>query len=193
MTKRRSKIFWLDVETTGTDHKIHDIWQLAYLIEIDGVVREEGKMLIRPDNFDTIDERALEVGGTTIEELEKIDYNIADAVADLKNVWGKYVDKYDRADKFVVAGYFIHFDIKFLRKLFSRVGDRYGIGSYCFTALLHVDTFVGIAVGKFGFRFENHKLETVCKKLKIPLKKAHDSLEDIKATKKLYEMLGELS
>ena len=191
--KRRSKILWLDVETTGTDYKIHDIWQLAYLIEIDGVVREEGKILIRPDNFDTIDESALKIGGTTVEELEKIDYNIADAVADLKDVWGKYVDKYDRNDKFVVAGYFVRFDIDFLRSLFFRVGDKYGIGSYCFSALLHVDSFVALAVGKFGFRFENHKLETVCKKLKIPLKNAHDSLEDIKATKKLYEMLGELS
>jgi len=191
--KRRSKILWLDVETTGTDHKIHDIWQLAYIIEIDGVVVEECEMMIRPDNMDAIDDKALEIGGITREELEKIDYNIADAVADLKKSWAKFIDKFDRDDKFVIVGYWVHFDAQFLREMFVKAGDRYGIGSWAFTALLDVSSFVAVAVGKYNFRFDNFKLETVCKKLKIPLKNAHDSLEDIKATKKLYEMLGELS
>ena len=191
--KRRSKILWLDVETTGTDYKIHDIWQLAYIIEIDGVVVEECEMLIRPDNMDAIDDKALEIGGITREELEKIDYNIADAVADLKKSWAKFIDRYDRDDKFVIVGYYVNFDAQFLREMFVKAGDRYGIGSWCFSCLLDVSSFVAIAVGKFGFRFENHKLETVCEKLKIPLEKAHDSMQDIRATRALYNMLGELS
>jgi len=191
--KRRSKILWLDVETTGTDYKIHDIWQLAYIIEIDGVVVEECEMLIRPDNMDAIDDKALEIGGITREELEKIDYNIADAVADLKKSWAKFIDRYDRDDKFVIVGYYVNFDAQFLREMFVKAGDRYGIGSWCFSCLLDVSSFVAIAVGKFGFRFENHKLETVCEKLKIPLEKAHDSMQDIRATRALYNILGELS
>jgi len=193
MTKRRSKLLYLDCETTGIDPTINDIWQLAYIIEIDGVVVEECEMLIRPDNMNAIDDKALEIGGITREELEKIDYNIADAVADLKKSWSRFIDKYDRDDKFVIVGYYVNFDAQFLREMFVKAGDRYGIGSWCFSCLLDVSTFVAIAVGKYQFRFKNHKLETVCEKLKIPLKKAHDSLEDIKATKKLYEMLGELS
>ena len=193
MTKRRSKLLYLDCETTGIDPTINDIWQLAYIIEIDGVVVEECEMLIRPDNMNAIDDKALEIGGITREELEKIDYNIADAVADLKKSWAKFIDKFDRDDKFVIVGYYVNFDAQFLREMFVKVGDRYGIGSWCFSCLLDVSTFVAIAVGKFGFRFENHQLKTVCAKLRIPLKKAHDSLENIKATKKLYEMLGELN
>ena len=192
--KRRSKLFWLDCETTGTDYKIHDIHELAFLIELDGVVVHEESFKIRPDNFDTIELKALEISGTTVEELEKIDFTIADAVRRLKEVWSIYVDKYDRDDKFIIAGYYIKFDVDFLRSMFTdKVGDRYGIGSYCFSCLLDVSTFVAVAVGKYNFRFKNHKLETVCEKLKIPLEKAHDSMQDIRATRALYNMLGELS
>ena len=189
--KRRSKILWLDTETTGLDPKLNDIWQLAYLIEIDGEVKEEGEMMIRPSNMDTVEDDALKIGGVTREELESLDYTIADAVEDLKDVFGKYVDKYDRKDKFVVAGYFVRFDIDFLREMFFKSGDRYGIGSWCFTCLLDVPSFVAIGVAKYGMRFQNFKLETVCKKLGVEFK-AHDALEDIKATRVLYEALGGL-
>ena len=189
--RRRSKRLWIDCETSGLDPKLNDIWQLAYLIEIDGEVIEEGEMMIRPSNMDTIEDKALEVGGITKEELEKIDYTIKDAVEDLKDVFGKYVDKYDKEDKFVVAGYFIHFDYQFLREMFFKSGDRYGVGSWCFTCLLDVPSFISIGVAKYGMRFENFKLETVCKKLDVPLK-AHNALSDIKATRILYEALGGL-
>ena len=189
--RRRSKRLWIDCETSGLDPKLNDIWQLAYLIEIDGEVIEEGEMMIRPSNMDTIEDKALEVGGITKEELEKIDYTIKDAVEDLKDVFGKYVDKYDKEDKFVVAGYFIHFDYQFLREMFFKSGDRYGIGSWCFTCLLDVPSFISIGVAKYGMRFPNFKLETVCKKLDVPLK-AHNALSDIKATRILYEALGGL-
>ena len=34
------KVFWFDVETTGLDSKIHDIIQLACIIEINGEIKE---------------------------------------------------------------------------------------------------------------------------------------------------------
>jgi DNA polymerase-3 subunit epsilon len=148
-------------------------------------------MMIRPSNMDTIDEKALEVGGVTKEELESLDYTITDAVEDLKSIWGKYIDKYDKEDKFVVAGYFVRFDVDFLREMFFKSGDRYGIGSWCFTCLLDVPSFISVGVAKYGMRFKNFKLETVCEKLGVPLK-AHNALSDIKATRILYEALGGL-
>ncbi len=188
MRSKTRKLLWVDCETSGTNPEIHDIWSLAYLIEINEQIEYEGTMLIRPWNFDTIQEEALKVGGTTVEELEKIDYTISDAVRDLKNVWGRYVDKYDKLDKFVIGGFYVRFDVDFIRSMFKKAGDKYGIGSYAFTPLMDVSSFVGEYVLRSGMRFPNYKLGTVCDKLGIKLT-PHIALDDIKATRELYYTL----
>lgn len=188
---KRKKVLWIDVETSGTNPEIHDVWSLAYLVEINGKIEHEEKMLIRPSNFDTIDLEALKVGGITVEELEKIDYTISDAVRDLKKVWKKYIDKYNKEDKFIVGGYFVRFDVDFLRSMFQKVGDRYGIGSWCYTALLDVPSFVAEYMLKSGVKFPNFKLETVCNKFGIEFD-AHDAMEDIRATRELYYILKDM-
>ena len=184
LSGKRKKILWVDTETTGLDPVLHDIWSLAYLVDIDGKVEEEGELLIRPYNFDTIQEEALKVGGITVEELEKVDYSIVDAVEDLKKVWGKYIDKYDKSDKFIVGGYFVRFDCDFLRSMFKKAGDRYGIGSWCFTPLLEVSAFVAEQVMKARLRLSNFKLATVCERYGIEFD-AHIAMEDVKATRQL--------
>lgn len=188
---KRQKILWIDCETTGTDPLIHDIWQLAYLIEIDGEIVDGENMYIRPWNTKNIEDRALEVGGTTIDKLLKIDLELPQAVANVKRSWVKYVNKYDREDKFVIAGYWVNFDAGFLRQSFHKAGDKYGIGSWCFSPCLDVASFVAVAIAKHGFRFPNYKLETVCDRLGIPIQ-AHDALSDIYATRTLYQALGGL-
>ena len=185
---KRSKILWIDCETTGTEPKVNDIWQLAYLIEIDGEIVDGENMYIRPYNVKNIEEKALEIGGTTIDKLLDIKLTVSQAVPKIKKTWAKYIDKFNRDDKFVIAGYWVHFDADFLRQMFHKAGDKYGIGSWCFSPLLDVSTFVGIAVAMKGFRFPNYKLETVCDRLGIPLE-AHDALSDIHATRTLYQAL----
>ena len=186
--KKRRKTLWVDTETTGLDPELQDIWSLAYIIDIDGKVEADGSMLIRPYNFDTIQEDALKVGNTTVEELEKIDFTIVDAIRELKKVWGRYIDKYNKMDKFVLGGYFVRFDADMLRAAFKKAGDKYGIGSLCFTPLLDVSAFVAQHVAKFGLRLPNFKLETVCKHYGIGLE-AHDAIEDIRAARELYILL----
>ena len=185
---KRSKILWVDVETTGVDPVANDIWQLAYLIEIDGKVVDGENMYIRPHNVANIEQKALEVGGTSIEKLLEIELLVSQAVANIKAKWAKYVDKFDKRDKFVLAGYWVNFDSNFLRQLFTKAGDKFGIGSWCFSPCLDVASFVAIAVAKHNFRFPNYKLETVCGKLGIPIE-AHDALSDIYATRTLYSAL----
>ena len=186
--KRKSKILWLDCETTGLDPELQDIWSFAYIIDIDGEVEYEGSMKIRPYNFDTIDDEALKVGGITVEELEKIDFTVVDAIEELKKVWGRYVDKYNKMDKFVIGGYFVRFDADMLRSTFKKAGDRYGIGSWAFSPLLDVSTFVAQHVAKFKLRLPNFKLATVCKHFGIEFE-AHDAMEDVRAARELYLLL----
>ena len=190
--KKPTKILWMDCETTGTDPIKNDIWQFAHLIEIDGEIVDGENMYIRPHNINNIEDQALEIGGTTITKLLEIETTVAQAVASIKRKWALYINKYDKKDKFVMAGYWIHFDNSFLRQMFAKAGDdKYGIGSWCFSPCIDVASFVAIAVAKHGFRFPNYKLETVCDRLGIPID-AHDALSDVHATRTLYTALGGL-
>jgi len=187
----RRKILWIDCETTGTNPEFHDIWQLAFLIEIDEEIEYEENLLIRPYNFDTIQQSALAAGNTSVEELEKIDTPITHVVDRLKSVWEKYIDKYNRSDKFVIAGYNVRFDYNFLYEMFKKAGDKYGLGSWAYWPVRDVATYVADIAILSGFEFDNFQLSTVCKKFGIEFE-AHDAVEDIKATKKLYEILMEI-
>ncbi len=188
---KRQKILWIDCETTGVDPKKNDIWQLAYLIEIDGEIVDGENLFIRPYNVKNITEEACEIGGTTIEKLLEIELSLKQAIANIKSKFALYINKFDRNDKFVIAGYWVHFDAGFLRQSFKKAGDKYGIGSWCFSPCLDVASFVAVAIAKHGFRFPNYKLETVCDRLGIPIK-AHDALSDVYATRTLYAALGGL-
>ena len=186
--KYRSKILWLDTETTGTNAKRHDIWQIAYLVEIDGNIVDGMEMKIRPSRIENATEKALEVGGVTREKLSEIETDIVEAVSTLKESWSKYIDKYDRNDKFVMAGYNVRFDYEFVYEMFKKAGDKYGLGSWCFWPVLDVASFLGDAISRYALRFPNYKLGTVCENLGIDFE-AHDALEDIRATMRLYKVL----
>ena len=186
-TKRR-KILWIDCETTGLDPVANDIWQLAYLIDINGKIEETADLKIRPYNIQNYSLKALEMARIKPEDLEALDYNIVDATFDVKETWGKYIDKYDKEDKFVVAGYNVKFDREFLYEMFKKAGDKYGLGSWCFWPALDVSSWVAQHIYKFKLRLPNYKLKTVCKYYNIELE-AHDALSDITATRELYYLL----
>jgi DNA polymerase III epsilon subunit-like protein len=63
-------LFHVDTETTGFDSKKHEIIELAFAIEIDGIVHCEMDLFMRPEKWDTIDQKALDSNGWTIERLK---------------------------------------------------------------------------------------------------------------------------
>ena len=117
-----SKIFYFDTETTGLNPKRHDIIQLAYIVEIDGEVKEEGQFKLQPMNYDTIDRGALEVNKITIEQLKT--YQQPKLVhGQIVNLLDKYVDKYNKLDKFIPTGYNVQFDMDmFIRAVTKAFG-----------------------------------------------------------------------
>lgn len=178
------KIFWIDLETTGTSHYKHDIIQLAGLVDIDGVVVEEINLRIKPINMDAIDNKALEVNQKTRAEIAaypapQLAFNT------FKTHLGKYVDPYDKQDKFVPAGYFVKFDLDFLRSYFRKMKDKY-FGSWFTSVFIDVQTFVAMEVTAGRLSLPNYKLGTVCGVCQIEIN-AHDALSDIKATRMIYE------
>ena len=181
------KILWLDTETTGLEPQKNAIIQMAVLIEIEGKIKEELNLFLRPMDIDKVEQEALDIHGHTKEKIWEFPPP-EKAMARLQKTMLNHVNKFDKSDKFVMAGYFVRFDMDFLRALFEKLGDKY-FGSWFFSVSYDVQNLVAERVAR-GFRAPNYKLETVCEQFGVKID-AHDALSDIKATRKLNLLLKE--
>lgn len=187
-----NKIIFIDTETGGINAEKSALIQLSGIIEVDGTEKEKFNFYIKPFKNSEVNEKALEVQGRTLEELETEKY-IDESIIYKKflEILDKYIDKYDKNDKFIVAGYNVKFDIDILKAFFERNNNKF-LFSYFNSSML--DPLYSVRLLQVAGMLpvlENNKLETWCKYFNIELK-AHDSLQDITATKKLIEKLIEL-
>ena len=182
-----SKIFWFDTETTGLDPHKNAMIQLGAIVEINGQIKEELMFLFKPYPEAEIDDRALQVNNRSKKEIMGFpDCTIA--LQGLKKKLSKYVNKYNKNDKFICAGFNVGFDIGFLRRTFERCGDNY-FGSWFFNAPLDVWTVVSMAILKLGLRLPNYKLVTICDYFNIPILSEHNAIDDIRGTRDLFYFL----
>lgn len=182
------KILYADTETTGLDPKIHDIVQLAVIIEIDGKVKEKLQWFVQPFNWKDINAEALKINGFTIEQLKTFTEPIA-VYRNLILIFDKYIDRYNKNDKFGLAGYNGQFDRRMLNEFFLKNGDKY-FGSYVDYHILDPASLLYLLEYKGALRLKDYHLETACKYFNIEIK-AHDAMEDIIATRKLTHKLLE--
>ncbi len=182
------KVFYLDAETTGLDPKKNDIIQLAYLIEIDGEVKEEGDIYCQPFDYNTVNAKALEVNQLSTAKIKEFP-TPQEAYGKLIKILDKYVDKYDKKDKFSPAGYNAGFDTNFLKQFFFKNNNKY-YGAYFDYHILDPSVLLFILEYRGLLKLENYKLETVCKHFGIELK-AHNAMSDIKATREVFYKLLE--
>lgn len=175
------KILWFDCETTGLDPYRNGMIQIAALVEIDGEIKEELNLFLRPLDTDKVDQEALDVNGHTDVEIWEFP-PAEEAMVKFQEALGRHVDKFDKSDKFVMAGYFVRFDMDFLRALFVKLEDRY-FGSWFFNVTYDVQALIAERILR-GFRSPNYKLVTMCREFGIEID-AHDALSDIKATRTL--------
>ena len=186
------KIIFIDTETGGVNAEKSALIQLSGIIEVDGTEKEKFNFYIKPFENSEVNQKALEVQGRTLEEL-RTDKYIDERIIYKKflEILDKYIDKYDKNDKFIVAGYNVKFDIDILKAFFERNNNKF-LFSYFNSSML--DPLYSVRLLQVAGMLpvlENNKLETWCKYFNIELK-AHDSLQDITATKKLIEKLIEL-
>ena len=102
----------------------------------------------------------------------------------------KYVDKFNRADKFYMVGQNTKFDYDFMTEWFKRNGNPYFYG-YVNYHLLDVIQATALFTVAGKMKLQNMKLGTVCEHFGIPLK-AHDALEDIRATRQVFYKYAEI-
>lgn len=181
------KILYFDCETTGTNSQKHEITQLSGMIEIEGEIVEEFNYFLKPTNWDTIDPEALKVTGKTLEDLRAYP-DAREAFNSLRSTLEKHVNKYDRNDKLYPAGHNVGFDVEFLQTFWKKYGNVYGTGSYQNWRFLDTRILANFLAAHDLINPVNITLGELCKYYNIPLK-AHDAMEDIRATRELHKSL----
>jgi DNA polymerase-3 subunit epsilon len=180
----KKNYFYVDTETTNTDPRT------GAVIGIGAVCNgEEFHTLIKPHEGAVVAHKALDVNGLTITELETAPTN-KEAVGMLCSFLEKSVDKYDKTDKLIMAGFNVGFDDRFLRSLFQLAGNPF-LGAYKWSTLYDVQVPAIAYLQPERGSMENFKLGTVAKQLGIDMagRKLHTALDDIKLTIEVDEIL----
>lgn len=183
------KILFIDTETGGLSQNSALI-QLSGIVQIDKTEAEVFNFYVKPFPNSEVTDEALAIQNRTREEVETFeDEEIV--FQKFISILDKYIDKYDKNDKFILAGYNVNFDKEVLNRFFRRNKNNFFF-SYVQGAVL--DPLYMITPLQLLNKIpvlDNNKLETWCEYFNISLD-AHDSLEDIKATKKLARELMRL-
>ena len=182
------KILVYDVETTGILYWRNGIHQISGEVVIDGETKEVFNFRVRPNPRCVIDEEALKVCHVTREQIEQYP-PMEEVYRQLVAMLSKYVDKYDKQDKFFLAGYNnASFDNYFLKAFFVQNGDNY---FYSWFWVNSIDVMVLATQHLLAerHRMPDFKQETVARTLGIPLEteKLHDASYDIYLTKEIYK------
>ncbi len=183
-----AKLFMYDLETTGINCKKNGIHQISGFIKIDGVRKESFNFHVRPFEGAVIDDKALEVGSVTREQIMAypLGYEVYRQIIAMLS---KYVDRYNRQDKFFLVGYNIaHFDNEFFREFFRMCGDNY-FGSWFWSNCIDVMSLASQHLIATRHNMENFKQSTVAKALGIEVEegKLHDACYDMELCDRIYE------
>jgi len=205
------KILWCDVETTGLDCNRNGIVQIAFLMDIGGIVVDSLVCNVQPfdedmtgftlqddgpelnynevkQNIETMGELRLPASNIKVSQL-LTHITPKEAYGRITAFLNKYIDKYDKLDKAWFGGYNSQFDLNFVKRFFIKNGDEY-LGSYINWRVL--DPMYILYNKDYraepGERLDSMKLKDVCIHYElehIP----HDPMSDIKATRKLWYIL----
>lgn len=184
------KLVFFDLETTGTNPGKHGIHQISGQIVIDGVIKETFDFHVQPNPRAMIEDEALKVGGVTREQI--LAYPPMQQVyQEFVAMLGKYVDKFNKKDKFFLVGYNnAAFDNQFLHGFFLQNGDVY-FGSWFWSNSIDVMVLASAYLATRRPDMENFKLSTVAKTLGVNVndESLHDAMYDIELTKAVFDIV----
>lgn len=182
------KLCFLDVETTGTNPGKNAIHQLSGKIYIDGELKENFDFHLRPFEGAEIEDDALSVGGVTKEQIMEYP-DQAQVFKQFVAMLSKYVNRYDKTDKFYMVGYNCQsFDSAFIRALFKVNNDDF-YGSWFWSHTLDVMILATAHLLDERAGMKNFKLSTVAEKCGCVIEEGslHNSSYDVELTKSVYD------
>ncbi len=184
------KVIAFDCETTGINPEAYALITISGAIVIEGVVQEYFDFKMAPLPNDQVTAEALEVNCLSVEEIDKYPDPIITLHRDVLPMLDKYINKYDKKDKFYPFGYNVGFDQNFFNTWVKKCGIKYGVGSYMHWCSLDLMQVVNVLeyTGVLPDSLPNRKLSTIAAHYGVPLE-AHVGLSDIKATLLLGQMI----
>lgn len=184
------KLLFFDLETTGTNPGRNGIHQISGQIVINGKKVEDFDFHVQPNPKAQIEEAALQVAGVTREQV--LSYPaMGEVYAQFVAMLGKYVDKFNKKDKFFLVGYNnAAFDNQFLRGFFLQNGDNY-FGSWFWANTIDVMVLATAYLAERRPEMKNFKLSTVAMFLGVAVSddSLHNAFYDIELTKAIYEIV----
>ena len=119
------KLLFFDLETTGIKYWRNGVHQISGEIVIDGVTKESFNFNVCPHPQCEIEEEALRICNVSKEQIQAYP-PMREVYVKFVNMLSKYVDKFDKKDKFFLVGYNnASFDNHFLKAFFVQNGDNY--------------------------------------------------------------------
>lgn len=178
-------IYVTDVETTGTDERVHEIIEISLLRMNDGLQKT---FLMQPTNFDVIEEAALRVNGHKLEDLKR--GFAVDPTTNEKRVYGKREEVLVEIEQFllddcvtsperVLVGHNVQFDIRFIQALWEVCGQK---ETYPF-GRMYIDTMQVAVFLDFASdhdRQGGYHLNGLVKDLEVKKEKAHRADADVR-------------
>jgi DNA polymerase-3 subunit epsilon len=183
-----NKLFWNDLETTGTDPHLNSIIQIACMIEENGEIVDSFESKMSPIPGRQIDPKALQINGLTVEEIMEYP-NPREVYPELRKFCAKHGTKGDKLNRFIPAGYNNGFDLDFLLDWHTTMDSKYAFWDYL--QFQPIDPYpVLVSMWRCGIiSTKDLKLGTVCEHFGIQID-AHEAMSDIKAAREVaYRVL----
>jgi DNA polymerase-3 subunit epsilon len=184
------KLFFYDLETTGTKFWKNGIHQISGAIVIDGEIKEKFDFKVKPYETALIEEEALKIANVTKEQIMEYP-SMKDVYSKIITMLSKYVDKFNKKDKFHLVGYNnASFDNPFFRAFFVQNNDVY-FGSWFWSDSIDVMVLASYKLLNKRSELIDFKQSSVAKYLGIEIddSKLHDAEYDIEICIKIFNML----
>lgn len=179
-----NKTIWIDMETGGLDPKTHEITQIAAILDIDGEIKDQFDILLRPSAENKVSPGALAIQKRELKEVMARPIGQAEGFAAYRDT----LERWTTYGKASWGGQNCPFDRGFSKAFFATHGDVADHLKYfdaCDVDLLPMVT----QMRRMGsLRLPDAKLGTVCSHLGIVFD-AHNAVGDISATRLAYYKL----
>ena len=184
------KKLFCDIETTGLSKWRDDIVEFAAIILVDEVEVERAHIYAQPRPETEMKPDAIAAHGLTLEKLQMEGVPQEELYTRLKELFTRYVNPFQKGDKFHFVGFNSTFDMDFLRSLWKHQGDAY-FGSFFFWPDLDVARLAGQFLLEKRHKMESFQLENVALTLGLGVEpaKTHGASYDIDLTKKIYDIV----